>query len=91
MKSTRVNIRINEKLHTYFKEISEHKGVSISAMMNIALTDYMDNVRHLPSGLVLDQMHRSQARSVTGLTPRGAQRGGGRNIGRNHQVEETNA
>ncbi|SFM52217.1 hypothetical protein SAMN03159341_1428 [Paenibacillus sp. 1_12] len=65
MKSTRVNIRMKDELYLFFKEISEHRGVSISAMMNIALTQYKDWEGHL-SGRGDDMARAMSARENLG-------------------------
>lgn len=83
MKATRVNIRIKEDLHLFYKEISEHRGVSISAMMNIALTQYRDWEGHLNS--VIDDRARSMntvKESNESNARRGAQRTTRSNKGR---------
>lgn len=39
----RVNIRVTNKVHEYFMTLSQETGVSMSALMYMALDQYIDN------------------------------------------------
>lgn len=41
-KNIRVNIRISEKIKSYFEKLSEDTGVSQSSLMAIALNEYIN-------------------------------------------------
>lgn len=42
MESKRVNIKVSEKCHGWYSERAEEIGTSMSSMMAIALTEYME-------------------------------------------------
>lgn len=47
--SKRVNFVMDDALHSWYKSTSETKGLTMSALMKIALSDYKDKVVMLDS------------------------------------------
>lgn len=58
----RVNISVSPELHTFFKEQARRAGVSMSAMMSVALLQYKDSYTAAPSDLSHEQLEASAER-----------------------------
>ena len=54
----RVNINISPKLKSYFEELSEEMGCTQSALMCLALNDYMDGKTALKLFEMVDDKER---------------------------------
>lgn len=57
--STRVNITISDELKKYFEEWSEKTGVSQSALMSLAMSEYVDQKKAISAFVpMVEQMKK---------------------------------
>lgn len=65
LKQSRVNIRMSKKIHSFYKNMSEEMGISVSAVMVIALNEYMKQqvtVEFMPDLMELYRRDQAQER-----------------------------
>lgn len=61
MEKQRVNIQISKEVHEWYKQRSQEIGTSMSALLAIAVTQYMDQangMRALGKGEVIGMMEK---------------------------------